>query len=139
MNQAMIEGMRHLCTQAKVITPNLTEAAFLLGENSVKGISAEQTLAWCKALSQFGPEHVIITSAPGNNPQDIVTIAYNRTDNRYWEVVCDHIPASYPGTGDAFASVITGCPVKRRQSSRSRRPCRSFYQHGYQSHIRLHA
>lgn len=109
MNQAMIEGMRHLCTQAKVITPNLTEAAFLLGENSVKGISAEQTLDWCKALSQFGPEHVIITSAPGNNPQDIVTIAYNRTDNRYWEVVCDHIPASYPGTGDAFASVITGC------------------------------
>lgn len=26
-----------------------------------------------------------------------------------WQVNTDYVPANYPGTGDAFASVITGC------------------------------
>ena len=29
-------------------------------------------------------------------------------NNRIWRVETDHIPASYPGTGDMFASVISG-------------------------------
>ena len=60
-------------------------------------------------MSELGPEHVIITSAPGSNAKNVATLAYNRLDHRTWRVLCDYIPASYPGTGDAFASVITGC------------------------------
>ena len=33
MTTEMVEGMRKLCSKAKVITPNLTEACFLLAEN----------------------------------------------------------------------------------------------------------
>ena len=25
-----------------------------------------------------------------------------------WKVSCDYLPANYPGTGDAFSSVVTG-------------------------------
>ena len=78
MTPEMVEGMRKLCSQAKVITPNLTEAAFLLGHDPRQNVS-------------------------------VATLAYNRRDHRTWRVLCDYIPASYPGTGDAFASVITGC------------------------------
>ena len=109
MTPDMVEGMRKLCSQAKVITPNLTEAAFLLGYNPRLEISVETAIQWCKQLSELGPEHVIITSAPGGNAQNVATLAYNRLDHRTWRVLCDYIPASYPGTGDAFASVITGC------------------------------
>ena len=109
MTPDMVEGMRKLCAQAKVITPNLTEAAFLLGYNPRLEISVKTAIQWCKQLSELGPEHVIITSAPGSNAQNVATIAYNRLDHRTWRVLCDYIPASYPGTGDAFASVITGC------------------------------
>ena len=101
--------MRKLCSQAKVITPNLTEAAFLLGYNPRQEISVETAIQWSKQLSELGPEHVIITSAPGSNAENVATLAYNRLDQRTWRVLCDYIPASYPGTGDAFASVITGC------------------------------
>ena len=109
MTPEMVKGMRRLCSHAQVITPNLTESAFLLGENPNQPLSTETAIRWCKALGESGPEYVIITSAPDDNDKQVATLAYNRTDQRTWRVLCDHIPASYPGTGDAFASVITGC------------------------------
>lgn len=109
MTPDMVEGMRRLCSKAKVITPNLTEAAFLLGLDPAQEVSVETAIRWCEQLSELGPEHVIITSAPGSNHQNVATLAYNRLDQRTWRVQSDYIPASYPGTGDAFASVITGC------------------------------
>lgn len=109
MNPEMVEGMRRLCAKAKVITPNLTEAAFLLGKTTTENISQEEAKAWCRELSKLGPEYCIITSAPSGNNKNIATLAYNKTDGRMWRVCSDYVPASYPGTGDAFASVITGC------------------------------
>lgn len=109
MNPEMVEGMRRLCAKAKVITPNLTEAAFLLGKTTTDNISQEEARDWCRELSQMGPEYCIITSAPSGNNKNIATLAYNKTDGRMWRVCSDYVPASYPGTGDAFASVITGC------------------------------
>lgn len=108
MTAAMTRGMRHLCTKARVITPNLTEAAFLLGEDPTAPVDTPRAITWCKALSALGPEQVIITSAPGEDPNKVATLAYNRRDGRTWRVACDYIPASFPGTGDAFASVVTG-------------------------------
>lgn len=109
MTTGMVQGMRKLCSQADVITPNLTEAAFLLGHDQQQEINEETALRWCKQLSELGPKYVIITSAPGTHANNVSTLAYNRLDGRTWRVMCDYIPASYPGTGDAFASVITGC------------------------------
>lgn len=109
MNPEMIVGMRKLCAKARVITPNLTEAAFLLNKATTTGVTRQEAVDWCHQLSELGPEYVIITSAPSDNTKNVVTIAYNKTDRRTWIVASDYVPASYPGTGDAFASVITGC------------------------------
>jgi len=109
MDPQMIEGMRCLCGKAGIITPNLTEAAFLLGKNDCRNITLKEAVGWCRQLSENGPGYVIITSAPSDNRKNTTTIAYSRNDNRCWQVTADYIPASYPGTGDAFASVITGC------------------------------
>lgn len=109
MNPRMIEGMRRLCQKAGIITPNLTEAAFLLGKENSRSVTLKEAVDWCRQLSQYGPEYVLITSAPSGNKNNTTTIAYSRNDDRSWQVTADYIPASYPGTGDAFASVITGC------------------------------
>lgn len=110
MDDEMVKGMRQLCAQAKVITPNLTEAAFLSGHSYRQNLTPEEAFGWCRELSQLGPEYCIITSAPpAEKNKNIATIAYNKTDGRMWRVCSDYVPASYPGTGDAFASVITGC------------------------------
>lgn len=108
MNPQMVEGMRRLCTQARVITPNLTEAAFLLGKTISENITREEAIEWCQELSLLGPEYCIITSAPSGDQRNIATLAYNKSDRRLWQVCSDYVPANYPGTGDAFASVITG-------------------------------
>ena len=40
--------------------------------------------------------------------QKTAVLAWNRRDQRMWKVSCDYLPANYPGTGDAFSSVIVG-------------------------------
>ena len=109
MDTGMITGMRELCKKANVITPNLTEAAFLLDTAPSPHTPPAEAIEWCKALSKLGPEYVIITSAPSGNEKKVATLAYNKNDERLWRVSSDYVAASYPGTGDAFASVITGC------------------------------
>lgn len=109
----MVNQMRKLVKKANVITPNLTEAALLLNEEYTENISEKTLKNWALRLSDFGPETVIITSAPVfENKNKTSVIAYNKSDERYWKVVCDFMPANYPGTGDAFASVITGSLIQ---------------------------
>ncbi|MDR0766342.1 MAG: pyridoxamine kinase [Odoribacteraceae bacterium] len=108
MTAGMVAGMRRLCARAGVITPNLTEAALLLGRDPRADIPAGEAARWCEELCATGPERVIITSAPGVNGRD-ATLARDGKEGRTWRVTCEHVPASYPGTGDAFASAITGC------------------------------
>lgn len=104
---AMVDKMRELIKFADVITPNLTEAALLLEREIPAHFSNAVLKNWLLSLSEFGPEIVIITSIPETEYKTAV-IAYNKTDGRFWKVCCDYIPTSYPGTGDAFTSVITG-------------------------------
>ncbi|MCC8173304.1 MAG: pyridoxamine kinase [Odoribacter sp.] len=108
MDKKMVGGMKELCKKADIITPNVTEAAFLLGEEINDFTTQEDAIKWCKELSKLGPKYVIITSVPSEHEKCVATIAYNRQDNRMWRVNSGYVPASYPGTGDAFASTIIG-------------------------------
>ncbi|ATW28653.1 pyridoxamine kinase [Candidatus Formimonas warabiya] len=109
MGQDMVEQMRTLIKKADMITPNFTEAAFLLDRPYHLDIGDQEIKKWLYDLSQMGPEKVIITSAPARGASKTTNVvAYNREDNRFWKVSCVYIPAHYPGTGDAFTSVIVG-------------------------------
>lgn len=119
MTPEMVESMRWLVGKAGCITPNLTEAAFLLNEpmpeaalDQRKGrIEVERIKEWLLRLSEMGPEYSVITSVPFTDSAKggSAAVAYNRSENRYWKVDCEYIPAFYPGTGDTFTSVLTGC------------------------------
>lgn len=110
MGLDMVEAMKGLIGYADVITPNLTEMFLLLGEKGIPAVLTDQVLkSGLKALSDKGPEIVIVTSVPvADNPHLTSVYAYNRAGGRYWKVTCPYLPAHYPGTGDAFTSVITG-------------------------------
>lgn len=106
---ALIRGMRRLVRKARIITPNFTEACFLLDREYAPSIDTLDMKQWLLGLSDLGPEVVIITSVPRDRREGTSTVlAYNRRDGRYWKVDCAYLPASYPGTGDAFASVVLG-------------------------------
>ncbi len=109
MGPEMIRQMRLLVSKADIITPNFTEAAFLLDEPYPKNIEEKQVKEWIARLCDKGPGKVIITSVPvPGRPNVSGVVAFDRKDGRFWKVDCTYIPAYYPGTGDAFASVIVG-------------------------------
>src|SRR6056297_1024374 len=109
LSQDHVKEMRSLIRKADVITPNLTEASLLLNEPIPPTISNQQIKEWILELSARGPEIVIVTSVPESGDRGVTSvIAYNRKDKRFWKVPVNYLPANYPGTGDAFASVITG-------------------------------
>ena len=41
--------------------------------------------------------------------RDRANLGYDRGRSAFWYVACDYVPVSYPGTGDLFAAVLTGC------------------------------
>jgi pyridoxine kinase len=109
MGTCMVEGMRSLIASADVITPNITEAALLLGTKDMPPVSVTTEIkTWARALTDLGPSCVIITSVPEEHDRGTSVVAFDKDADRFWKVACPYIPACYPGTGDIFASVITG-------------------------------
>lgn len=104
----MQEQMKKLVKKADIITPNYTEACFLLGETYQPGsCDRSQLQDWLARLADLGPRQVIITGIPAKDGT-ILNMAYDKTSGHHWQVFSQHIPARYPGTGDIFASVLAG-------------------------------
>lgn len=109
ISEEMIPAMRKLIKEADIIVPNYTEAAMLLGREEKENISKEEMREWLRALSDLGPDTVLITSAPDTEKADMVGIvAYERHTGNYWKVTSRCLDDYYPGTGDVFASVLIG-------------------------------
>lgn len=112
MDNEMVVGMRNLIKKADIITPNFTEVMYLLGREYDKNVDIEKVKEYLKELSNMGPKIVIATSVPEieENKMDKKTsvVAYDRENDVFWRVSCRYIPASYPGTGDAYTSVVIG-------------------------------
>ncbi|MBP2133868.1 pyridoxine kinase [Methanomicrobium sp. W14] len=105
----MVVKMRSFIKNADLITPNITEAALLLDEPYSDAINETVVRSWLPRLADMGPDIVVVTSVPLVNSKDRTSVlAYDRNDERFWKVSCDYIPTHYPGTGDAFASVLVG-------------------------------
>lgn len=108
---AMQEQMKKLIQKADVITPNYTEASFLLGEPYCEQIDdVVQLRRWLVRLAEFGPSRVVITGVQTDGA--IMNIGYERESDSFCEVANDFIPVRYPGTGDIFASVLAGALLR---------------------------
>lgn len=109
MGEEMVNGMRSLIKKADIITPNFTEVMYLLSKDYKESITEEKIKKYIKELSEMGPKIVIATSVPDTtNSEKTSVVAYDRENDLFWRVSCKYIPASYPGTGDAYTSVVIG-------------------------------
>ncbi|MCE5284806.1 MAG: pyridoxamine kinase [Pelosinus sp.] len=110
----MQESMKILLEKANVITPNYTEASFLLGESYQQQVDDLDLMKkWLVRLAEFGPEFIVITGIPFGTGQ-VVNAGYERKTHSFWEVKSKRISVGYPGTGDIFASVLGGVLLKGR-------------------------
>ena len=93
---------------ADVITPNLTEAAMLIGEKyPTVPMTSSQVKSWLVRLSEKGPDTIVMTSIILANGENC-NIGYDKKNNSFWKVPCNYVPVSYPGSGDIFSSVLVG-------------------------------
>lgn len=108
--KALGDGMRQLVRKADIITPNYTEACFLtetpytttlsMGQDEIAEL-AEDLIT---KLSKFGNKQIVIT---GLETADAI-ITCGKSEKGIFIDARERHAASYPGTGDVFASVLLG-------------------------------
>jgi len=103
--RGMPAAMKRLCDGADVITPNLTEAALMLGAPYVDGPMSDEALF--RLLDGFSAGHVVITSAMLEDGTH-ANLCRARGEAGFWVCPYRRVGAAFHGTGDLFASVLTG-------------------------------
>ena len=104
------DGMKHLVRKADIITPNYTEACFLTGtpyrpldamsEREIENLAYELI----EKLLSFGQKKIAVT---GFETADTV-LTYGKDEGGIFSDRKARHSASYPGTGDIFASTLLG-------------------------------
>ena len=102
MDDDYVRKMRKLVTYATVLTPNLTEAMYLLDEkNDLNNVDIFQAQEIAQKLTQkFDLSKVVITGIPLKNKIGMIGFE----DGKTWEVLEEKLLGSFFGTGDMFAS-----------------------------------
>jgi len=102
----MAGGMARLCAGADIIVPNLTEAAFLLGEDFRPG---PYTRAYIEdllgRLCLLGPRKAVVTGVWFDRTQ-LGAAAYDAGTGKFSYAFDEMIDGSFHGTGDIFASTL---------------------------------
>lgn len=102
-----VRAVSELAREADVITPNLTEAALLLGEETPsRALTVGEARSMLARLSQSGAGVVVVTGVTLSTGEQ-TNICFDREKSAYWKSVIDYLPVRYPGTGDLFAAVLT--------------------------------
>jgi len=103
---AMAADMVNLCSKADLIVPNLTEAAFLLGEEFLDGPYTRSYIEdlLCR-LSALGPKQVVITGV-WFSPDLLGAAGYSRDIENVSYAFSPRVNGYYQGTGDIFSSVL---------------------------------
>ncbi len=107
-----VEAMRTLVKEATLITPNFTEACFLLGESCGTAVPSSKALrAMTEKLAALGAKQVVITSVPAGE-NEIKVVSFDSVAGEYAERTTPRIPFTTCGTGDLFTSVVTGALLR---------------------------
>ncbi len=104
MQESDVDAMRILACDADVITPNVTEAALLLGVPYQAQLDEETARSWARKLSLQTQAKVAITSV--NLPRGKAIACFDEGGS--FLVPYQHLSASYPGCGDLYASLLLG-------------------------------
>lgn len=121
--QEMPVYMKALCDEADLITPNLTEAALMLKLPYPAGAMTISELM--PMLKGFGAKVTILTSVTLTDGRH-VNACYVRETGETFLCAYERIPVHYPGTGDLFASVLTGYMARGEEMSQAMRRATAF-------------
>ncbi len=105
------ERMKTFVSSATIITPNITEACLLTNTPyKESGWTEDELLTLAAQLHALGPNQIIITGMKENGY--FHNFVYESSHN-YHLCTTPIGGSSRPGTGDLFASIISGLCIKR--------------------------
>ena len=107
MSEKMPQLMKTLCQKADVIVPNQTEAALMLGRPYLETPDKAEVDDLMQALREMTQASVVLT---GISPEEgkLGAAVYDRETGQTACPAAPHMSGSYHGTGDVYASALTG-------------------------------
>ena len=99
--------LRTLCAQADLITPNITEACLLTGTPYREEVDEGFARELLRGVAALGAKKVILTGV-SFAPDKLGAMGYDSGAGTYFTCLGPRNPASFHGTGDIFAAVVTG-------------------------------
>lgn len=121
-------AMAKLCGCADVIVPNMTEASFMLGIPYVsEGYNKEYVEKILKDLAALGAKRIVLKGIEFAEDQEglkkvkgkIGIASYDSTTETISWYFHKKMPQSFHGTGDIFASVLTGALMRGKTLQQS--------------------
>ena len=115
----MCEQMIQLAAEADLITPNLTEAALLLGEPFDRIPASQAGIEeWLRRLSLGGKRSVVITGV-SLAPKALGAGCLDARSGKIRFAMARQEPGQFFGTGDLFAAVLLGSLLRGETLSES--------------------
>ncbi len=113
-DQKFADAMAKLCSKADVIVPNLTEASFMLHEPYVQsGYDQQYVESLLKKLTDLGAKTAVLTGVSFKDGE-LGVYGYDSVKKEYFSYFREHLPKSFHGTGDVFASALCGAMATNR-------------------------
>ena len=103
--------MAKVCAKADLIVPNLTEASLLTGLPYRTEQDEGYIREMLQALAKLGPRYVALTGVSFEKGR-LGVMYYDRETDAYGSYFTEHLPASFHGTGDVFASTCVGALMR---------------------------
>ena len=124
----MCSGMARLAELADVITPNLTEAALLLGQPYETLPAGEAGLREITERLSLGGRRSVVLTGASLAPGRTGAVCFDARTGKTEAVQTAYVAHEFHGTGDVFSSVLTGAlvrgvPLLRRRRGGGVRPC----------------
>lgn len=113
-----VEEMKHLCEKADIICPNITEACLLLHQPYKESFSEEEIKKMLKELCKFGSQKAIMTGV-SLQENSIGAYGYDANTITYTCYFTEEETQHFHGTGDIWASTLTGCLVNGKSLQES--------------------
>lgn len=121
-------AMSKLCGKANVIVPNLTEASYMLGiEYKESGYDEDYIKQILKDLAKFGAQKIVLKGIEFSENQKTIKgvkgkigiASYDSQKDEFKWYFHKKMPQSFHGTGDVFASVLTGALMRGKTLEQS--------------------
>lgn len=107
LSENVVKNMRKMCSMADIVTPNLTEASFILyDEMKNTALTKEEIKEYIDEFRKIGSKSVVITSVQHKDDNNYYIEGYSHFEDEYFSIPYDYINVRFPGTGDVFSAVL---------------------------------